>query len=165
LHPLHKAAEALKCQLAAESLRSSGRLRLQVNGWSMMPTIRPGDILEIERVSSGCVSTGAVVLFARDGKLIVHRVTAKLRGCGGNYSFVAQGDAMLESDPLFSSSALLGRICLISRNNKEILSSASLSLPQRVVRSVLRRSVLASRVLARVHNFRQRHLGVAAWQP
>jgi Peptidase S24-like len=162
LRPLVKSAEALKCELAVESLRSSGRLRLQVTGWSMMPTIRPGDIVEIERVSSECVSTGAIVLFARDGKLYVHRLIARLRDCD---FFVSQGDAMVEIDPPFASSALLGRVRLISRNKKEIRPRASLSLPQRAVSSVLRRSVLASRVLGRLHTFRQRRSGATPCQP
>ena len=43
---------ALKCELAAESLRLSGRLRLRVTGWSMLPTICPGDTLIIERADA-----------------------------------------------------------------------------------------------------------------
>jgi len=38
---------ALKCELAGEVLRSSGRLRLKVSGSSMLPVIRPGDTLEL----------------------------------------------------------------------------------------------------------------------
>src|SRR5262249_37101837 len=41
-------AHAIKCELAAEVLRFSGRLRLQVGGWSMLPSVFPGDTLLVE---------------------------------------------------------------------------------------------------------------------
>ena len=41
--------EAVKCELAAEVLRSSGELRLRVTGSSMLPAVWPGDELTIRR--------------------------------------------------------------------------------------------------------------------
>jgi len=40
---------ALKCELAAEVLRSTGTLTLQVTGWSMLPSMFSGDMLTIQR--------------------------------------------------------------------------------------------------------------------
>ncbi len=70
-------ANALKCELAGEVLRSSGTLRLRVTGWSMLPTVMPGDTLVIEHVSSDAVSEGDIVLFVRDRRFFVHRVVTK----------------------------------------------------------------------------------------
>ena len=58
-------AHLLKCELAREVLRSSGTLRLRVTGWSMLPTVMPGDTLIVDRAGGG-VSRGDIVLFARD---------------------------------------------------------------------------------------------------
>ena len=69
------AAHSVKCDLAGEVLRSSGRLRLRVTGWSMLPTVMPGDTLIVERVS-GEVSRGEIVLFSRNQRLFAHRVVS-----------------------------------------------------------------------------------------
>ena len=66
---------ALKCELAGEVLRSSGRLRLRVTGWSMLPAIFPGDTLVIERANGESLGKGDIVLFHRDRRLFVHRVS------------------------------------------------------------------------------------------
>ena len=54
-------SHAVKCELAAEVLRSSGRLRLQVTGWSMLPSIWPGDTLTVEQVGFPKVDRKSVV--------------------------------------------------------------------------------------------------------
>ena len=67
-------AHAVKCELAGEVLRASGRVRLQVTGWSMLPSVWPGDTLVIESVASDAVSEGDIVLFSRERRLFAHRV-------------------------------------------------------------------------------------------
>ena len=82
---------AVKCELAADVLRSSGTLRLQVSGWSMLPAIRSGDVLVIHRAASKDVSKGDIVLFSRDRRLFAHRVvSASLERSG----ILTRGDAM-----------------------------------------------------------------------
>ena len=49
-------AQSVRCELAAEMLRSSGMLRLRVTGWSMLPTLIQGDLLVFERASANIVS-------------------------------------------------------------------------------------------------------------
>src|ERR1051326_9156587 len=87
---------ALKCELASEVLRSSGRLSLQVTGWSMLPCIWPGDTLMVESVTRDDVSEGDIVLFGRDRRLFAHRVT---RRAGADGRIVTRGDSMSQPDP------------------------------------------------------------------
>ena len=47
------AIHELKCDLAADVIRRFGTLRLRVNGFSMLPSIWPGDIACVSRVDSG----------------------------------------------------------------------------------------------------------------
>ena len=81
-----RSAYALKCELAGEVLRSSGTLRLRAMGWSMLPTVWPGDTLVIERIHSDAVSEGDIVLFGRDRRVFAHRVVAK-SGIAGDAEF------------------------------------------------------------------------------
>lgn len=101
--------EAERSLLAAESLRASGRLRLRVRGESMLPTLWPGDVVEIAGCSLDDVSPGEIVLALRAGRFFLHRVVGRSPAGG----FWLRGDSMPAADPEFSNEALLGR--LVSR--------------------------------------------------
>jgi signal peptidase I len=142
---------ALKCELACEVLRSSGCLRLQVTGWSMVPTIFPGDTLVIEEASSACVGKGDIVLFSRDRRLFVHRVLEK-SGCAGDLKITTQGDGMLCSDPPVPNSQLLGKVAFVEREGRCFEPAKRLGLTGRAVAALVRRSSSAARVIVGVHN-------------
>ena len=69
--------EQIGCELAAEVLRSSGKLRFRATGVSMLPTVWPGDVLLVHRPHALPVLPGDIVLFARAGRLVAHRVVEK----------------------------------------------------------------------------------------
>jgi len=69
----------LKLSLALDVLRSEGEARLTVGGGSMLPSIWPGDILDIGRVHAAELSPGDIVVFAREQRLVVHRVVGMRR--------------------------------------------------------------------------------------
>jgi signal peptidase I len=147
--PVLDEAHALKCDLAGEVLRSSGTLRLQVMGWSMLPTVWPGDTLVIESANSNTVSEGDIVLFGRDRRLFAHRVVTK-RSCGDS-RVVTRGDAMPGPDSPLSEDELLGRVSFIVRNGTRIAPSRSLRFSERVMAALVRRSDIAARVVVGVH--------------
>ena len=141
-------SHAIKCDLAGEVLRTSGRLRLKVTGWSMLPTVRPGDALTIDQATIDCISSGDIVLFRRDGRLFVHRVIQK----SDNAGLITQGDGMPHSDPPVSSGEVLGKVSSIMRDGKSLEPSSRLSLSGRAVAALVRRSPSAARVVVGVHN-------------
>lgn len=148
-------ADGLKCELAKEVLRSSGRLRLQVTGWSMLPTLWPGDTLMIERAGWHGIAPGDVVLFGRDGRLFVHRVISKSDRLADSPGLITQGDGMPAPDPPVSSSELLGKINLICRGSRSFRPSSRLHFPNRIVAAIVRNSVLASRILVSLRGRRE----------
>lgn len=101
--------EAERSALAADSLRDSGRLRLQVRGESMLPILWPGDVVEIVSCPVEDVQQGEIVLALRAGRFFLHRFLA----CVQPDSFLMRGDSMPRPDPQFPNEALLGR--LVSR--------------------------------------------------
>jgi signal peptidase I len=147
-------ANALKCELAGEVLRSSGTLRLRVTGWSMLPTVMPGDTLVIDHISSDDVSEGDIVLFVRDRRFFVHRVVTK-----GSHdaAIVTCGDAMPGPDPPVPQSDLLGKVSFIVRNGQCIEPSRSRRFSERAVSALVRRSRFAARVVVGVHGMRSHH--------
>lgn len=145
---------ALKCELAGEVLRSTGKLRLRVTGWSMLPSVMPGDTLVIDRVQRDAVCEGDIVLFGRDQRFFVHRLMSR-SGDRGAAELVTRGDAMPTSDPPVTESELMGKVSFILRNGKCFQPARSLGLPARAVAALVRRSVFAARVVVGIHGMRQ----------
>ena len=144
--PAQDQAHALKCDLASEVLRTSGRLRLRVTGWSMLPAIWPGDTLEVEITKREELSAGDVVLFTRERRLFAHRVLRT-----NDHGIITHGDAMPQPDPLVDKNELLGRVAGIVRNGKLIQPSKTLSLSQRAVAGVARSSNVGARAVVKIH--------------
>jgi hypothetical protein len=106
--PANREAERslLAGEVAAESLRASGRLRLRVRGESMLPALWPGDEVEIAKCSIDTLRPGDIALAVRDGRFFLHRFMTRSAGD----SFLLRGDSMPNLDPEFSNEMLLGRV-------------------------------------------------------
>src|SRR4051812_40927341 len=94
---------AAGCGLAAEELSLCGEVRLRVAGSSMLPSVWPGDVLTICRAEARQIMDGDIVLVARSGGLLAHRLIGK----SGRF-LVTRGDSLLLNDPLVSENELLG---------------------------------------------------------
>jgi len=156
-------AHALKCQTAAEILRSFGALRLRVTGHSMLPSIWPGDTLVIERRSLADISPGDIVLYSRHDKLFAHRVLRAI--AVENPQLITQGDALPNQDAPVSSVELLGRVSEILHEGHCIQPPAKPAFAARCAARILRRSALLSRLFvhlrARIRNSQNRE---GSWQ-
>ena len=135
------AENSIKTQLATESLQMTGVLRLKVNGWSMLPTIWPGDTVVIRAVDYNNIVTGEIAFFRRGDDFYIHRVLKKL----SSNEILSRGDAMPHSDPPFASGELLGKIELILRQGSAIEPCRRLSPAQRLAAGVMQRSESAAR--------------------
>ncbi|MGO4884744.1 MAG: S24/S26 family peptidase [Bryobacteraceae bacterium] len=131
--------DALKLDLAADVLSSFGQARLPVSGFSMFPCMRPGDLLEIRR-PAGPVRIGEVVVFARHGRLVVHRVVAHTGDL-----LATRGDRVRHPDYPISAAEILGSVAAIERHGRRL--SPDLTLSRRMAAAVLRRSEFAARAL------------------
>ena len=69
--------ETVGCELAAQMLRSFGKLRLRATGSSMLPAVWPGDVLSVCSHAAAEALPGDIVLFGREGRLFAHRVVEK----------------------------------------------------------------------------------------
>jgi hypothetical protein len=147
-------ATALKCALAEEVLYLFGSLRFKATGWSMLPTVWPGDTLVVERVSPDRVHVGDVVLVGRGGRLCAHRVVSRAEG-SGNPHWITQGDAMPALDRPVIESQLLGRVASLVRAGKRIAMPAELSVVERLIARIVRHSFLVARTLVYLHRMVQ----------
>jgi signal peptidase len=145
---------AVKCELAGEVLRSTGKLRLRVTGWSMLPAVWPGDTLVVESAASDAVAEGDIVLFGRDRRLFAHRVVTRSENTYES-RLLTRGDSMLRPDPPVTDDELLGRVSYIIRNGKCFRPNRSPRFSERAVAALVRRSQVAARVVVGVHGMRQ----------
>jgi signal peptidase I len=143
-------AHALKCELAGEVLRSFGSLRFKATGWSMLPSVWPGDTLVIERISPDRVRAGDVMLVGRDGGLCAHRVISVAEG-GGSSRWITQGDANPAPDQPVSGDEFLGRVNYLIRAGKLIAVLPELSVVDWMIAKIVRRSKTAARALVYLH--------------
>jgi signal peptidase I len=143
---------ALKCDMASEVLRSAGHLRLRVHGWSMLPTVMPGDTVVLESTTNDDVAEGEIVLFRRERRFFIHRVVRKFEH---KPELLTRGDAMQQADPPVGRHELLGKVLYIERNGQCVAPSAHLTWRERAVAAIVRRSEMAARVVVVVHNLRK----------
>ena len=147
---LRDSQHALKCELASQVLHAFGTLHLGVTGFSMLPSLWPGDILFIERRDMREIAAGDIVLFARQGKLVAHRVLFKT-AIGEDLHAVTRGDSLLSADCPVSPTELLGSVRQILRARKYVEPRADLGFWARVTSKLVRRFGWVARILGFMH--------------
>jgi len=158
LHGGHSTAEiahAAKCELAEKTLRRFGSLRLRVTGFSMLPSVWPGDLLLIRRQEMEQIYPGDIVLFACYGRLIAHRVVFKTDDPEAP-RLITRGDALPSQDSAISPAELLGKVSGILRAGEWIQPPRRLSFGARTVAMLVSRSGRAAGILARLRASRRR---------
>ncbi len=143
------------CSMAAEVLRSCGEVRLQVRGTSMLPTLWPRDRLTIQSTQFEPVLPGDIVLYARQDRLFIHRVTQKSDRAGSRF-LVTRGDAMAEADPPVLAAELLGKVISVHRCGNVIEPDREFSVSRCLVGMLLCNSGLLRGMALRLHAWRVR---------
>jgi hypothetical protein len=145
---------AAKCELAIEVLRSFGTLRFAATGWSMLPTIWPGETLVVECVGQDQVCIGDIILVGRDGRLCAHRVIGTA-GNEGNPQWITQGDALPVPDRPVADHELLGKVTHVIRAGDRAPLHGSFSGAGKLVARIVRRSSIAARALVYLNHKRE----------
>ncbi len=145
---------SIKCELAADVLRSGETLRVRVTGWSMLPSVLPGDTLVVARATSDAVRNGDIVLYGREQRLFAHRVVSQPKSFEDR-RILTRGDSMPQADPPIGEEELLGKVSYIVRNGKCIAPDRSMRISERAVAALVRRSQVAARLVVGVHGMRQ----------
>jgi len=100
--------EHIKQNLAADVLRRTGCVRLTAFGYSMLPSVWPGDQLTIESRAFENVQSEDVVVYARSGRLFIHRALQVEAN-----RIVTRGDAMPTADAPVQPEELMGIVTAI----------------------------------------------------
>jgi hypothetical protein len=141
---------AERSALAADALRRGGRLRMQVRGESMLPSVWPGDTVEIADCELEQIHPGEIVLALREDRLFLHRFLAH----HGQEGFLLRGDSMAGPDPIFPSTAFHGKLIQIVRAGRAISIPAPLRPWSRALGLLLCYSGIIRRLALRRHSRR-----------
>ena len=130
---------AMCCELIHDVGRNSGEVRLKVTGASMLPAIRPGDVIRVQRCDLAELRPGQVVLFHRDGKLTAHRIQKVFTD-----HLIARGDSVKIADPPVKADEIVGNVVSTLRGSR-IIDPAQTTW-QLVASSILRNSDICLRI-------------------
>jgi hypothetical protein len=120
---------------------------MQVRGASMLPTLWPGDIVEIKSCFVADVLPGEVVLAFSEGRFYLHRFVA-----GRADGFLLRGDSMPASDEIYPNEALLGRLMGRNTDSSSVLRSVHPLRPwSRAIGWLLCHCDFARRIVLRLH--------------
>jgi signal peptidase I len=113
----------IACGLVGDVVRTFGYVRLRVFGTSMVPSILPGDLICVQRANISEISCGEIAVYAREGRMIVHRVIRcadgpeQSIGAKSETLLITRGDRVSHNDSPVSSSELLGKVISIEHGN------------------------------------------------
>lgn len=102
-----------------KSLQERSRICLRVQGSSMLPWVRSGDIAILRKVSPEEIRCGDIVLFRRDGRFFVHRKVERFTW-NGRVFLVTKGDSNPHADGIILPSEILARVERIYRAGRRI---------------------------------------------
>jgi ribosomal protein S18 acetylase RimI-like enzyme len=89
-------------------------IRLRVTGWSMYPTLWPGDRLTAELVFPAHLRVGDVLLIHHRGRVICHRLIA-IQETGADPRLVTKGDGQSGRGDMTRPDQVLGRVVAVRR--------------------------------------------------
>jgi hypothetical protein len=102
-------------ELVAEALARFGQVRFRATGTSMLPALRPGDVLGVEACPVDQFHIGDIVVWNGATGLVAHRLVSNRE-----HVAVTRGDANWQSDPPTSAARLLGRVTLVTRDGSPL---------------------------------------------
>ncbi len=151
---------AERTALAVEVLERSGSLRLQLRGESMLPTLWPGDEVDIVPCSPEEIRRGEVLLVFRGNRFLLHRVWRILR----NGDVVTRGDAVPGPDPAVPAQAIVGKIARATRGGRTFRLWRRCSGMRRILGILFCHSTLGRRFVLKLHSWRVKGIEIAECQ-
>ena len=111
---------SLAAEAVAALLEEGKNITVTAGGYSMWPTIRPGDIVVIGPWSSGAAAAGQIVALRRDGGFVLHRITGVIMADSRNL-IRTRGDAAARADEAAGPETVAGMVISLTRRGRQLL--------------------------------------------
>jgi hypothetical protein len=112
--------EAIHLSLARDLLARGLPWSYREVSVSMVPTLRPYDVVEVDAARLGELRPGNIVAVVRPEGLLVHRLLARLDDPRLGSCLLLRGDARAQCDPLQPVCRLLGKVQFVQRQGSRI---------------------------------------------
>ena len=126
-----------KAELTADVLRGFGSARIRVQGSSMLPSLRPGDEVDLQSTPFDEIAPGNIIAYRRENRLFVHRVIGR-----NLQQLITRGDTLPQADAPVTESEFLGVVTSVFRKGEKV--DQRNSFPQRAAAALFRRSRLCA---------------------
>jgi hypothetical protein len=93
-------------------------IKVKILDKGMMPTIKIGDIAEVEAVQAMNLKTGNIIFYRQGETFLARRITEVSFQRGGE--FTVKGDAIDKPEPTVNAAQVIGRITSIEREGEKI---------------------------------------------
>lgn len=135
-----------RIELAQDTLRQFGFLRIRATGGSMLPAIAPGDLLTFRACVADEAEPGQVLLVRHPERLVAHRVVERQAG-----ALLTRGDALAAPDAPVPAASVLGVLIGQHRGSKSLHAGGRHWLRrQYAARWLIQRINLAHRLFTRI---------------
>lgn len=128
-------------------------------GYSMYPTLRPGDTLILETVCVDDCAPGDIVCVGRADGFVAHRIVAIEKGKTGP-RIITKGDNLTYSDSLIPPAETLSRVVMVSRGSRGLVRLRRGAVTALFSRANLTRGIVRGRIGALVRAARRRFSGL-----
>ena len=119
-------------EMSMSILKSKQKVALKLNGYSMYPFIKPGDIGTIVKCSISSLRIGEIVVFKQQNNWIAHRLLKK-QNIDDAIVLIAKGDTSRKNDRPIEEDMFIGRLTTLNRNGRTI----DLDSKKRMITSLL----------------------------
>lgn len=96
-------------------------LSFRMEGYSMYPTMKPGDLGHVVKCSANDLNMGDLIVFKQSNMLVAHRLIEIVHQ-NNQRVFVAKGDKNPHKDIPFTENELVGKVTSIQRKNRTFKS-------------------------------------------
>ena len=126
-------------------------VRLRVTGTSMVPVLWPGDCVTLHPAMVGDLRLGDVVAFAREARVIVHRIVDQT-GDANTPVWITRGDDQQHEDSPILCAELLGVVTTVRRFGADRPIDSRPSRTARALSHAVGRSSLVRFLLIRIYS-------------
>lgn len=109
-------------EIIIDLLKSGKSAELSANGYSMFPTLRPGDKVLIKPAFENSLPPpGSIIIVNLNNVFVLHRLTwtGIRKDASGSTLLITRGDCMSEPDPPFQPDKIVGVADSYVRNNRQ----------------------------------------------
>jgi len=104
-------------ELSLKLLDLNKRVTLRLNGFSMYPLLKEGDVATIEKCTMASLKTGEVIVFMTETKWVAHRYFKK-ELIDNAFLITTKGDSRKWIDPPFLEDKFIGKLTSFRRGNE-----------------------------------------------